>query len=200
MTEERRFIFDPQFHHFCKFCGFPHYDWKEDNCPICHHRKEDMKVGNFKCPKHPEYNFWEHIKSCPICAGIQYAKDNPPKTITAEDLANREASDVPLIFSYSNPNAGKRDRKPRGPVANKRPPRKQPTGPKKKTKTALLREAFAEQPTWAQDDLLTKTGYDARNLNTALAIMRNPKRTKPDLILEVKFDRAAKTYTLQEGK
>ena len=64
------------------------------------------------------------------------------------------------------------------------------------TKISLLRAAFAKKKVWTRDDLCKATGYDNRNVHTALAILRNPNRTKPDHMLVTEVDRAESVYKL----
>ena len=193
---EYNFVFRPENLRTCIACGFPYYAYW-DCCPICH-GKEKL-VGNFKCPKHPEYSFWAHVKVCPICIGEANPKPAGPRP--KEDRAKYNMGSLPSGLFADPP---KRARTPRqktlsdhitdqAQMANTT----KSSTPRKQTKTALLREAFAEKPKWDQDSLLEKTGYDARNLNTALAILRNPKRTKDKDILHVKYDRKTRTYELQ---
>jgi len=66
------------------------------------------------------------------------------------------------------------------------------------TKTSLLREAFAEKKTWTVDELCEKTGYDSRNLRTALAIMKNETRTAADKLLVTDYDKEKKSYSLSK--
>jgi len=83
---------------------------------------------------------------------------------------------------------------PETPKADEAP--KADDKPVRITKASLLRSAFDEKVVWTRDELLKRTGYDKNNLTVALAILRNPKRTKEDQILRVKYDRVSKTYLL----
>jgi len=72
---------------------------------------------------------------------------------------------------------------------------KDPEG-KKVNKADKIRLAFSAKTEWTQDDLTVYTGFDKKNLSVALAILRNPSRTKD--LLVVSYDRASKTYSLVE--
>jgi len=97
------------------------------------------------------------------------------KAIEAEGKATAKKDLVPLIWAKLSEGAKKEV---------------------KVTKTSLLRGAFASKKKWNQGDLLAATGYDVRNLTTALAILRNANRTKKEDMLNVDYDKDKKTYTL----
>jgi len=67
------------------------------------------------------------------------------------------------------------------------------------TKSSLLKSAFDEKPVWKQEELIERTGYDAKNLVTACAILRNAKRTKPENMIDIQFNRKDKTYSVATG-
>lgn len=60
------------------------------------------------------------------------------------------------------------------------------------TKSSLLREAFDQKKEWTEEELLGKTGYDKSNLRIALAILRDPDRTKDPMY--VAWDKVAKVF------
>ena len=66
---------------------------------------------------------------------------------------------------------------------------------KKVAKADLLRSAFDEKNEWTMDELLDRTGYDEANLKTSFGILKNVKRTKPENMLFVEYDKETKTYT-----
>lgn len=74
-----------------------------------------------------------------------------------------------------------------------------PADEKRITKSSLLRAAFAEKAEWDRDSLIKRTGYDERNLHTALAIMKNPDRTKAENMLNVVYDRKTKIYSVAKS-
>lgn len=55
---------------------------------------------------------------------------------------------------------------------------------KKVTKVSILRECLAKGK-YNKDQLMKETGFDKRNLGTALTILKNPNRTKPPLDIKV---------------
>lgn len=69
-----------------------------------------------------------------------------------------------------------------------------PLLPKAPTKSDLLRSAFDEKEKWTLEELLDRTGYDTQNLKTAMGIMRNPGRTKPEQLMNILFDRDEEVY------
>ncbi|NIV96154.1 hypothetical protein GWN42_26035 [candidate division KSB1 bacterium] len=71
---------------------------------------------------------------------------------------------------------------------------KKGSGERKPTKVSKLRDAFAEKDSWTEDELVEKTGYDTKNLRTALGILRSDKRTPADKILSTVYVRRTKTY------
>lgn len=64
------------------------------------------------------------------------------------------------------------------------------------TKVEILRQCFAEKDEWSKEDLMAKTGFDEKNIGTALAIARNAARTKPEHTLNTTYDRKEKIYRL----
>jgi len=101
--------------------------------------------------------------------------------------------------------ATKAPKKPRGgapegagPVANPSPAKERAAGTRsapRETKVGRLRASLAEGPKTAAQ-LLEATGYDLRNLRTAIQILGNPKRTKEP----VEIERVGKdTYRLKKG-
>ncbi len=67
--------------------------------------------------------------------------------------------------------------------------------PGKKTKVGRIREAFSTKKSYTVDELMKLSGFDERNLRTAMTILRNPKRTK--ILLETEYDREKKTFTVK---
>ncbi len=66
---------------------------------------------------------------------------------------------------------------------------RKPTG---ETKFGKLRAALTARKESTAEELMKATGFDARNLKTAISILRNPKRSKN--ILDTTFDRERKVY------
>ena len=66
------------------------------------------------------------------------------------------------------------------------------------SKISIVREMFNTKDTWTREELAKKSGYDTRNLSTAMSILKNPKRTK-DLLI-TKYDPSTRAYTLVAGQ
>lgn len=66
--------------------------------------------------------------------------------------------------------------------------------PKAPSKSELLRTAFAEKDEWTVEELMERTGYDEKNLKTAIALAQNYERTKADKLIRLVWDREKKTY------
>jgi len=74
-----------------------------------------------------------------------------------------------------------------------------PDKPKTKAKSTLLREAFeGEKKCYKKDELTELTGYDERNLYTMVSILKNPKRTPQEKLLEILYDKATGCYYMGE--
>jgi hypothetical protein len=59
----------------------------------------------------------------------------------------------------------------------------------------LIRDAFAKRKKFTRDELKKLTGWDDRNVHTAMSILKNEERMGPDNVLVTDYDRANKTYT-----
>jgi hypothetical protein len=69
---------------------------------------------------------------------------------------------------------------------------------RKTTKVQIIREMFAEKGIWTKEEIMKKTGFNSQNANTAMGILKNPKRTK--VLLLTTYDRKEKSYTLTGHK
>jgi hypothetical protein len=65
---------------------------------------------------------------------------------------------------------------------------------KAKSKMGMIREMFAEQGTWKKQEIMDRVGFDFRNTNAAMNVLKNPTRTKSPLATE--YDRKSQTYRL----
>jgi len=64
-------------------------------------------------------------------------------------------------------------------------------------KCAKLRALLASgEKTFTVAQMMKASGFDERNVRTAMSILRNPKRTKETI--EAEYDRGKKTYTLSK--
>jgi len=64
-------------------------------------------------------------------------------------------------------------------------------------KCAKLRALLASgEKTFTVVQMMKASGFDERNVRTAMSILRNPKRTKE--IIEAEYDKEKKTYTLSK--
>jgi hypothetical protein len=64
----------------------------------------------------------------------------------------------------------------------------------KVTKMSIIREMFQEQASWSREEIMSRTGFDAKNAHAAMNILKNPNRTKNPL--NFAYDRKTQTYKL----
>ena len=62
------------------------------------------------------------------------------------------------------------------------------------TKFQKVRDFFAKNKSGTLDTLMKISGFDERNMKTAMSILRNPKRTKNNLLVTT-WDREKRTLT-----
>jgi hypothetical protein len=62
------------------------------------------------------------------------------------------------------------------------------------TKFQKVRDFFAKNQVGTLDVLTKVSGFDERNVKTAMSILRNPKRTKTNLLVTT-YDREKRTFT-----
>ena len=65
---------------------------------------------------------------------------------------------------------------------------------KKPSKLSIVRTMFAERPGWRREEIMAKTGWDKNNVQVAMNILKNPKRTK--VPLTTFYDKRNKSFTL----
>ena len=68
---------------------------------------------------------------------------------------------------------------------------------RKLSKMGIIREMFQEQASWTQEEIMRRTGFDAKNAHAAMSVLKNPNRTKNTLYFE--YDRENQTYKLVNG-
>jgi hypothetical protein len=71
--------------------------------------------------------------------------------------------------------------------------KKEKKGSRANSKVARLRRMFLENGTQSLADVIRDSGFDHRNVFTAVAILRNPKRTKD--LLDLGYDRKTQIFT-----
>ena len=65
---------------------------------------------------------------------------------------------------------------------------------KKQSKMGIIRSMFQDQGSWTRDQIMRRTGFDAKNAHAAMNVLKNPKRTKSPL--NFTYDRETQTYKL----
>jgi hypothetical protein len=58
----------------------------------------------------------------------------------------------------------------------------------------IIREMFQDQASWTWQEIMSRTGFDAKNAHAAMIVLKNPKRTKDPL--NFAYDRKNQTYKL----
>lgn len=66
-----------------------------------------------------------------------------------------------------------------------------------KSKASMIRDMFAEKPSWTRQEIMEQTGFDSNNAHQMMNIFKNPKRYKN--LLVTKYDRKTQTYNLVES-
>ena len=65
---------------------------------------------------------------------------------------------------------------------------------RKASKMNTIREMFQEQASWTREEIMSRTGFDAKNAHAAMNVLKNPNRTKDPL--NFKYNRENQTYKL----
>ena len=65
---------------------------------------------------------------------------------------------------------------------------------RKVSKMSIIRQMFQEQASWSREEIMSRTGFDAKNAHAAMNILKNPNRTKNPL--NFAYDRKTQTYKL----
>jgi len=70
------------------------------------------------------------------------------------------------------------------------------SGPKKPRtgKMQKIRDLFSSRKKATLDEIIEVSGFDKHNAQSAMNILKNPGRTKPELMVKTEYDRATKTY------
>ena len=65
---------------------------------------------------------------------------------------------------------------------------------RKASKMSIIREMFQDQASWTREEIMRRTGFDAKNAHAAMNVLKNPNRTKNPLTFI--YDRESQTYKL----
>ena len=65
---------------------------------------------------------------------------------------------------------------------------------RKVSKVSIIREMFQEQASWTREEIMRRTGFDAKNAHAAMNVLKNPNRSKNPL--NFTYDRENQTYKL----
>ena len=68
---------------------------------------------------------------------------------------------------------------------------------RKVTKMGIIREMFQDQASWTREEIMSRTGFDAKNAHAAMNVLKNPNRTKDPL--NFTYNRKNQTYELVNG-
>jgi len=68
---------------------------------------------------------------------------------------------------------------------------------RKVSKMTIIREMFQEQASWSREEIMSRTGFDAKNAHAAMNVLKNPIRTKDPL--NFTYNRENQTYNLVNG-
>ena len=62
------------------------------------------------------------------------------------------------------------------------------------SKVSIIREMFQEQASWTRQEIMRRTGFDAKNAHAAMNVLKNPNRTKSPL--NFTYNRENQNYKL----
>jgi len=65
---------------------------------------------------------------------------------------------------------------------------------RKVSKMSIIRSMFEDKGSWTRDEIMRRTGFDARNAHAAMNVLKNPNRTKNPL--NFAYDKNSQTYEL----
>ena len=58
----------------------------------------------------------------------------------------------------------------------------------------IIRSMFEDKASWTREEIMRRTGFDAKNAHAAMNVLKNPNRTKDPL--NFKYNRENQTYKL----
>ena len=64
----------------------------------------------------------------------------------------------------------------------------------KASKMSIIRSMFEDKTSWTREEIMSRTGFDAKNAHAAMNVLKNPDRTKDPL--NFTYDRETQTYKL----
>ena len=65
---------------------------------------------------------------------------------------------------------------------------------RKVTKMSIIREMFRKQTSWTREEIMSRTGFDAKNAHATMNVLKSPNRSKDPL--NFTYDRKNQTYKL----
>ena len=66
--------------------------------------------------------------------------------------------------------------------------------PGKVSKMSVIRSMFEDKGSWTRQEIMSRTGFDARNAHAAMNVLKNANRTKAPL--NFSYNRKTQTYKL----
>jgi hypothetical protein len=66
--------------------------------------------------------------------------------------------------------------------------------PGKVSKVSIIRSMFEDKGSWTRQEIMSRTGFDARNAHAAMNVLKNAARTKDPI--NFTYDRKTQTYEL----
>jgi len=64
----------------------------------------------------------------------------------------------------------------------------------KVSKMSIIRSMFEDKASWTREEIMRRTGFDAKNAHAAMNVIKNPDRTKDPL--NFTYNRENQTYKL----
>ena len=65
---------------------------------------------------------------------------------------------------------------------------------RKISKMSIIRSMFEDKASWTREEIMSRTGFDAKNAHAAMNVLKNPNRTKDPL--NFSYNRESQTYKL----
>ncbi len=60
------------------------------------------------------------------------------------------------------------------------------------SKMSIIRSMFEDKASWTREEIMSRTGFDAKNAHAAMNVLKNPNRTKSPL--NFTYNRENQTY------
>lgn len=180
-------------------CNMAHFLFNYDACKVVgkYEKKVDADQAGQKASfKYVVISSKTDLENFPLKVSTQFLTENGAPAAKTKAEAGAAAweiikkMDLKAITSEEAA-ASASNKKKKTPAT---PGEKKERKPREGSKIDLLKKAFATKKCHTVEELCAITGYDARNLYTSVALLKNPSRTKPENIFEVSYDSKTKSY------